>query len=182
MCYTAGFGGLCSSAGLDPEFHTKRQHNVWSGEERILVWPGCVGMCPSAWLRAPSRWRWNWDWRKGINYWMAVVDCLKTFALGQKGGTSTTNTNFCDNQYMLSQKCTKNPCMWLNDILFVLYLRVLKMCLFGQCICLASNNLLQLSFNKKKELVIDKLKVIDLFHELANTEVWLPASYLFKTC
>lgn len=56
------------------------------------------------------------------------------------------------------------------------------MCLFGQGICLASNNLLQFSFNKKKELVIDKLKVINLFHELANTEVWLPASYLFKAC
>lgn len=56
------------------------------------------------------------------------------------------------------------------------------MCLLGWGICSASNNLLQLSFNKKKELVIDKLKVINLFHDLANTEVWLPASYLFKVC
>lgn len=72
--------------------------------------------------------------------------------------------------------------MWLNDIFFVLYPRVLKMCLLGQSICLASNNVLQPSFNKKKELVIDKLEVINLFHDLANTDVWLPASYLFKAC
>lgn len=56
------------------------------------------------------------------------------------------------------------------------------MCLLGQGICSASNNVLQPSFNKKKELVIDKLEVINLFHDLANTDVRLPASYLFKAC
>lgn len=67
VCRTAGFRGLRSAAGLDPEFHTERQHNVWSGEERGLVSVCGGGMCPSAWPGDPSCWRRDRDRREGIN-------------------------------------------------------------------------------------------------------------------